>query len=141
MDDRDGLYKLMEVNGRHNLSGALAVSCGLNFPMIMYDHLCHNKLTVSTEFKSNIFWIDLTKDLFHSCLSRNQEKLSLRSLARPYLSENVFAVLSINDIVPFLKRTLYMFKRLSLSLVKRFFPFNTHIRKLKDVIGWFAKSF
>lgn len=36
LDPRNGVYKLMEVNGRHNLSGWLAVSCGLNFPKLHY---------------------------------------------------------------------------------------------------------
>ena len=39
LDRRDGVYKLMEVNGRHNLSGLLAVRCGVNFPLMHYRHL------------------------------------------------------------------------------------------------------
>ena len=42
-DPRDGVYKLMEVNGRHNLSSLLAVRCGVNFPWIHYEHLVHGK--------------------------------------------------------------------------------------------------
>ena len=38
-DARDGGYTLMEVNGRHNLSGQLAVRCGINFPLLHYRHL------------------------------------------------------------------------------------------------------
>jgi len=33
-DPRDGVHKLMEVNGRHNLSTLLAVRCGINFPWL-----------------------------------------------------------------------------------------------------------
>ena len=39
LDRRDGVYKLMDVNGRHNLSGMLAVRSGLNFPLRQYRHL------------------------------------------------------------------------------------------------------
>ena len=35
-DARDGIYKLMEVNARHNFSGWLAVSSGLDFPYLSY---------------------------------------------------------------------------------------------------------
>ncbi len=42
-DRRDGVYKLMEVNGRHNLSGLLAVRCGVNFPLIHYRHLVERR--------------------------------------------------------------------------------------------------
>ena len=38
-DPRDNVYKLIEVNGRHNLSLMLAVYCGLNFPELHYKHL------------------------------------------------------------------------------------------------------
>jgi D-aspartate ligase len=32
LDDRDGRYKLMEINARPNLSGALSLECGIDFP-------------------------------------------------------------------------------------------------------------
>ena len=38
-DPRDGRYKVMEVNARHNLSSLLATRCGLNFPWMQYQHL------------------------------------------------------------------------------------------------------
>ncbi|MDQ4032416.1 MAG: hypothetical protein M3332_09165, partial [Actinomycetota bacterium] len=38
MDPRDGVYKLIEVNARHNLSSLLATRCGINFPWLQYRH-------------------------------------------------------------------------------------------------------
>jgi hypothetical protein len=38
-DRRDGQYKVMEVNARHNLSSLLATRCGLNFPWMQDQHL------------------------------------------------------------------------------------------------------
>lgn len=32
-DPRNGVYKLMEINGRHNMSAILAVRCGINYPL------------------------------------------------------------------------------------------------------------
>ena len=46
-DPRDGTYKLMEVNGRHNNSGMLSVRAGVNFPWIMYRHLVQGELPPS----------------------------------------------------------------------------------------------
>ena len=43
-DPRDGVYKLMEVNGRHNRSGLLAWKCGLSFPRLQYEHLMFGRL-------------------------------------------------------------------------------------------------
>jgi predicted ATP-grasp superfamily ATP-dependent carboligase len=49
-DPRDDVYKLMEVNGRHNLSSQLAVSCGINFPWVhykLYKDSCYNVMVFS----------------------------------------------------------------------------------------------
>jgi D-aspartate ligase len=36
-DIRDGKYKLMEINGRHNHSALLSIRCGINFLLIEYN--------------------------------------------------------------------------------------------------------
>ena len=59
-DQRDGTYKLMELNGRHNNSGLLAVRAGVNFPWIMYRHLVEGELpTSSVAQKNGIYWISM----------------------------------------------------------------------------------
>ncbi len=62
-DPRDGLFKLIEVNARHNLSGAHALRCGLNFPWLQYRHLVYGELPVAKQFLDDIYWIDITRDL------------------------------------------------------------------------------
>lgn len=103
-DARDGVYKLMEVNGRHNLSTALAVRCGMNFPWLMYQHLCYQNILSIKSFRSGIYWIDLCKDVTHSLLSRRQENFSIMDYVRPYLKCKVFAVLSARDPLPLIRR-------------------------------------
>jgi len=49
-DERDGVYKLMEVNARHNRSAMLAIRCGLNFPYIEYDHLVNGHTACATSY-------------------------------------------------------------------------------------------
>ncbi len=43
-DARDRTFKLLEVNGRHNLSTLLSVRSGMNFPWISYRHLTSGTL-------------------------------------------------------------------------------------------------
>lgn len=52
-DPRDGRFKLMEVNGRHNLSTALAVRRGIAFPWIQYRHLMHGVLPQPAGFEAS----------------------------------------------------------------------------------------
>ena len=103
-DPRDGLYKFMEVNGRHNRSGLLALKCGINFPYIEYRHKTENFLQKANHFKTNIYWIDEVQDVFSSLRHYKNEKYSIREYLRPYFRVNIFAVFSINDFKPILKR-------------------------------------
>jgi D-aspartate ligase len=62
-DPRDGQYKVMEVNARHNLSSLLATRCGLNFPWMQYRHLVDGIVPVQRDYQQGIYWVDVTRDL------------------------------------------------------------------------------
>jgi len=103
-DARDGTYKLMEVNGRHNLSTLLAVSCGINFPWLHYRHLMYGEVPSATTYQAGIYWIDLERDIAHSFNHYTMEKYAFREYTFPYLSPHVFAIFDWRDPQPFLKR-------------------------------------
>lgn len=103
-----GVYTLMEVNCRNNLSGSLAVACGINFPWIMYRHLMYGEVIGAGNFKENVYWIDLDKDILRFFISRKVEKYTLRQYLRPYRGEKVFAISSLDDPLPYLKRMAYL---------------------------------
>lgn len=103
-DSRDNTYKLMEVNGRHNLSSMLAVQCDLNFPWIQYKHLVEGEVPVSMKWKKGVYWIDFLTDLLYSLQSLRQERYSIQKYLKPYLSPHVFADLDPRDLRPFFKR-------------------------------------
>lgn len=103
-DARDGVYKLMEVNGRHNRSALLAIHCGINFPLIEYDHLVKGDLPRPRDYPEGVYWIDEFRDIGHSLAYFRKEKYGLFNYLRPYLANHVFAVFSWMDPKPFLKR-------------------------------------
>jgi len=90
-DPCDGVYKLMEVNGRHNLSSLLAVSCGVNFPWLQYQHLLHGELPSPQDYRTGVYWVDLIRDVGNSMRFFASEKYSLGEYLRPYLRAHVFA--------------------------------------------------
>jgi D-aspartate ligase len=108
-DPRDGIYKLMEVNGRHNRSSALAVRCGVNFPWLHYRHLAYGELPSACDYEDDVYWIILDSDLGHSAKNLNKERLSLKQYAQPYLGTHVFAILDWKDPKPFIKRCIGLF--------------------------------
>ena len=109
-DDRDGSYKLMEVNCRHNLSTLLAVRCGVNFPWIQYAHLTNNELPYINKYKTGVYWIDITRDVGYSLRYLQQERYSISQYISPYLNSPVFAIFDSSDIRPFIQRCIYLFR-------------------------------
>jgi len=107
-DRRDGRYKLMEVNGRHNLSTLLAVRCDINFPWFEYLHRAYGEVPAPREFSEGIYWIDLTRDLAYSLRYLRKERYSLAAYLRPYLGPRVFAIYDPHDLRPFLRRVAYL---------------------------------
>ena len=100
-DPRDGVYKLMEVNGRHNLSTSLAVRCGINFPLIHYDHLMQAKLPSGSDFHTDIYWTDIFRDIPFSVNFLRNHKYSLKKFINPYLHTHVDAIVDKDDLKPF----------------------------------------
>jgi predicted ATP-grasp superfamily ATP-dependent carboligase len=102
-DERDGTYKLFEVNCRHNLSSLLSVRCGLNFPLMAYRYADTGELPAPARARTGVYWIDEARDLAQSATRAGRDHRSLRDVARPWVaSEKVFAVYDRRDPGPFL---------------------------------------
>ena len=103
-DPRDGLLKLMEVNVRMPRTSWMAVSCGVNFPWIMYKDLVCNEQIYVQGYAVGKYWIELYSDLLNTLLRRKREDFTLADYIRPYLAKKkAFAVMSLEDSKPFLK--------------------------------------
>jgi predicted ATP-grasp superfamily ATP-dependent carboligase len=103
-DARDQSYKLMEVNGRHNMSSRLAARCGMDFPWLEYRHLAYGELPASCDFEDGTYWIDLTRDIANSLMHWRKERYPLARYLEPYRRPHVFAELDWSDPRPFLNR-------------------------------------
>jgi predicted ATP-grasp superfamily ATP-dependent carboligase len=103
-DRRDGTYKLMEINARHNRSTLLAVRCGINFPLMEYRHLTAGESVSANAYTEGLHWIDCVKDLAAIPGYRGRNGFSIGKYASPYLGRHTFAVLSLKDPLPSVKR-------------------------------------
>jgi len=108
LDRRDGTYKLMEVNGRHNLSGLLAVRCGLNFPLIQYRHLVEGVLPASNAYRAGVYWTDVFRDVGYSLGYLRAERYSPLDYVRPYAGRHCDAIMERADMNPFWTRFGYL---------------------------------
>jgi predicted ATP-grasp superfamily ATP-dependent carboligase len=117
-DPKDGLLKLMEVNVRMPRNIWLAVSCGVNYPWIIYKDLVENNQIDVNHYKKNFYWIEIYIDLYNAIFHHKKEKIKFRDYIRPYISKNKsFAVLTISDFKPFLKQTTTLIRRAFRSLI------------------------
>ena len=107
-DQRDGIYKLMEVNGRHNLSGLLAVRCGVNFPLIEYRHLVEGVLPENTRYRSGIYWTDFLRDAGYSLAFLRSDPHSPADYVAPYARRGCDAIFDRHDMGPFAVRVRYL---------------------------------
>ncbi len=107
-DARDGTYRLMEVNGRHNLSGILAVRSGANFPLIQYRHLVEGVLPEVSASRYGLYWTDAFRDVGYSLAGVRAERWPLREYVRPYASPHCDAILDWHDAGPALARLRYV---------------------------------
>jgi len=105
-DSRDGRYKLMEVNGRHNRSGLLALHCGINFPWVEYRFHAYGERPEASGFRSGVYWIDEASDILNSIKRYKDERYGFWKYLEPYRAPHVFAVFDLKDFKPFGKRVI-----------------------------------
>jgi predicted ATP-grasp superfamily ATP-dependent carboligase len=117
-DTRDGVYKLMEVNGRHNRSGLLAVHCGINFPWIQYQHLVYGELPKTSGYQTGVYWMDIYRDIGFSLKFFRKEGYTLSQYFQPYRHAHVDAILDKLDLKPFIWR--------GISLARKVFTIRSH---------------
>jgi|SRR3989304_7659240 len=104
-DPRDNVFKLMEINGRTARSNWLSTYCGVNFPWIAYMDVTEKKQIEVEDYKKDVYWIELSKDVSMSIFRHHEENLGLKDYVKPYLSKNkCFADITREDFMPFLKR-------------------------------------
>jgi predicted ATP-grasp superfamily ATP-dependent carboligase len=103
-DPRTGRYTILDVNGRHNLSGLLAVRCGINFPLLQYRHLVYDELPRAAPFREGVYWTDLVRDLGYGLRFLFRERLGPGAQLAPYLGVHCDAILDRTDLGPFLTR-------------------------------------
>lgn len=110
-DPRDGRYKLMEVNGRHNRSGLLALKCGINFALMEYALLTNSDCAEAvSKLNKEVFWIDEFKDIMTWLRPVCSCRYPPFRYFEPYFRKNVYAVFDRKDMKPFLKRARDCFK-------------------------------
>lgn len=102
-DKRDGLYKLLEVNGRYNRSSLLSAESGINFPWIQYNYIINGIDFQQNDYEKGFYYVDEFKDFQENIKRLLSGKENLLRFLKPYFSKKVFAIFYSRDMKPFYK--------------------------------------
>lgn len=109
-DDRDGQFKLIELNPRLWGQNSLATYCGVNFPLITYLDLTGQGPRPRARFREGITWLDAVNDFQAFWIHFRRGELSPGQWARELLQVRAFAYFDWRDPLPFLAAIDYGLK-------------------------------
>lgn len=89
-DERDGLYKLIEINARFGLWDGFSADCGLDLIYALYKELTEERLPPGNSYQDDRYWLDFDRDFWALVQYRRVGELSIRewlkTIARPHIS-------------------------------------------------------
>ena len=104
MDERDGTYKMLDINSRFWYQTLQATVAGLNFPLIQYLDLTGQEIPDMPEQRNGVCWLNGPSDLL-SIIGRRRELDPLGDVLRPWAQSRSFAYYAWDDPRPALART------------------------------------
>lgn len=99
-DERDGQYKLMEVNIRVVLPETLLIASGVNFSHMTYQEFVEG-VRPSAQYRPNVYWVHNFLELYRLLFYRN---LSMRDFLQPYRKNPVVCIPFWNDPLAFMAK-------------------------------------
>jgi predicted ATP-grasp superfamily ATP-dependent carboligase len=107
-DPRDGNFKLIEMNARTWLWISLAVRAGVDFPYMLYKDMVGEDVSSVRHFRENVKWVHLYTDLGVMAKEVLRGKMQVKEYLLSLKGEKEFAVLSLDDPLPFIAETLML---------------------------------
>jgi D-aspartate ligase len=100
-DDRDGRWKLIELNPRLWQQHGLAEVCGMNFPLLQYLDLTGQPVTVET-YRPGVRWLDEFRDPRSAWEHRKRAALTFSQWRQSLSGVRAYALWAADDPAPFL---------------------------------------
>ena len=100
LDPRDNEYKLIEVNARTWLWVDMAIKCGINYPLMVYNYLNNIEMEYPLTSDTRIEWVHYITDIPYSLLGIFKGYYSTGEIINSYRKLPVPAVFDLSDILP-----------------------------------------
>ena len=115
-DDRDGKFKMIELNPRIWMQNIQATYAGVNFPYLYYLDCCGEKVPQTLSFKNNIRWLDAIQDFQSYLGNRKKGDIDFWSWFLSILKADCYAYFAWDDLKPGFINSNYWIKYLKLPL-------------------------
>jgi predicted ATP-grasp superfamily ATP-dependent carboligase len=107
-DERDGIYKLMEINPRTGVWNLSALECGVNLPLLAYNDYHGNPVNEVYNEDKELIWMNTPMDLFYALRgykTKGYEKFSIsfKEWRKSVKGKKVDACFKWYDPMPFIK--------------------------------------
>jgi len=99
-DERDGQFKLIEINPRYWQQNALAERCGMNFPLMDYLSVTGQNPTAIREYVAGVKWANIYMELDSFLSYRSENALTLRQWLASLRGKKVFSDAASDDWLP-----------------------------------------
>jgi predicted ATP-grasp superfamily ATP-dependent carboligase len=99
LDDRDGNFKMIELNPRLWAQNSQPTYAGINFPLIMYRDLTGAPIPAS-EYRDGVRWMDTLEDARSFWWYRQRGRTTFSELARSWLNIDCHAHFAWDDPMP-----------------------------------------
>ncbi len=100
LDERDGKYKLIEINPRTWLWVGLAKACGVDYAKMMYWHVNDIPQEFPQKYEIGIKWINWITDIFFGVKAIKEKLFTAGEYIRSLKGRKVKAIWSWRDPVP-----------------------------------------
>ncbi len=115
-DERDGQFKLIELNPRLWAQNIQAAVAGVNFPLINYLDCIGEKVEPILDYNKNICWQDAIQDFQSFLGNRKKGDISIKNWFRSILQADCFAYFAWDDLRPGWKNSGYFTKYFKLPI-------------------------
>jgi predicted ATP-grasp superfamily ATP-dependent carboligase len=124
LDDRDGLYKVIEFNTRYGMWDGLGIRCGINNPYIAYYDALRLPVSPQRDYREGVIWVDWQRDVRAFWMLWKRNMLSFVDWLRSFRGEKMWAIYSKDDWRPGVAFTVHIFQEF----------FRRVLRRIKDTL-------
>jgi D-aspartate ligase len=106
-DQRDGIFKLMELNARVCRNVGLSTKAGINLPWMMYQDMINTPIDEDVAYTDGIRWHDFIMDCRAYQTLRARKEMTFRDWIRTSLGSDCHPFFAWSDLRPALVETRY----------------------------------